>query len=120
MRGFAYAADRQIPSFVGRHRGGRDEYRPPSWGTSQDAILVASAAGSVAVLAIAVAQRGMSRLALWAAVICAAIATVVDIVVVPLASWRLLVNRSLRTKVNAYSIMFGGIFLLLIVLQFAI
>jgi L-asparagine transporter-like permease len=82
-------------------------------------LLIASAVGCVAVLAIAINPRGFGRLDLWAAVICVAVAIVVDIIVVPLAIWRFLLNESLRTKANALCIAFGCIFVLLAVLQLA-
>jgi len=83
-------------------------------------LLIPSAAGLFAMLAVTTKGRALTQLALWMFVTCFVLAVAIELVVIPLSLWRILSSPSLRTRANALCVAVAAIFLLSVVLVIAV
>jgi len=82
--------------------------------------VIPSAVGLFAMVAVTTKGRGLTQLALWLLVICFLLAVAIELIVIPLAVWRILFNPTLRTRANAVSVTVAAIFMLSVVLEIAV
>jgi hypothetical protein len=83
-------------------------------------LLIPSVLGLFAMLAVTIEGSGLTQLALWLLVTCFALAVAIELVAMPLALWRLLLNPILRTGVNAICLIVAALFLLSVVLEIGV
>lgn len=82
-------------------------------------LLIPSAVGLFAMLAVMTKGRALTQVTLWLLVTFFVLAVAIELVAIPLALWRMLIRPMLRTRVNALCVTIAAIFLLSVVLEFA-
>lgn len=83
-------------------------------------LLIPSAVGFFAMLAVTTKGQALTQLALWLLVTFFALAVAIEVVVVPLALWRMLTGPMLRTGADVVCVTIAAIFLLSVVLEIAV
>ena len=83
-------------------------------------LLIPSAVGLFALLAVTIKGRALTQLALWLLVTCFVLAVAIELIAIPLALWRIVSRPTLRTRANALCVVVAAIFLLSVVLEIAV